>query len=688
MNDLTISFKDYYHSFTSYYIDYNLDINHNFDILYKEKKFRELKGFWNEIEYNSQFSIEMDFMIYEFFRINLTNKNSIEMKNDLKNFPYFKDRTESKEKVNTIFIKLLYYMVSNYEFVYRELFEEIDNEIYNTYKDFSYSNMKLYIFLEIFGILLYIIFYITVNIYLYFSNEIIIKNIIFLFLDFNEQSYDKNIINNNLISLKLFEFQKLINDFDIKSFENYSNNLENINKKKYLISNNNEIKNIFNIKIDNNILNNNYKDKDRRLSSNKTNNKFQSPKKELNKKSSKKKIDSLISSTLSNKKVKNINNSSYNNLVGSFSVYLKEKMNNSMNASKELLTSSKNINNFSSQNMMNSTNNFSHHINIQNNTVSKKENENEEKEKFQDIVLNKSNKSTILIIKIYIIVMAILIVIIIIFNFYKFNSSLTFSSKYDSFFDNFAVLANRYSILFYFFNHLRTLFIFPEGDRKKYFSASLDMMTSLYDSQTKIFNDILLSEINNYNEIKNLFNIITDNRNNLSEYLKENICGDITGCRNYLDSEFNIFSSGIDLALKTCINQINNIYMDYKNLKNKTNLSEINTTLIHNPHFKFIYIGNSINNMFIYVKEKIFECFKNDITTFNTSYDKRMKIFNIISIVFSVFLFLFVIIIIFVSISRFTEPIKDSTFRINLSFFYIKKYSVADCRKNISFNRL
>ena len=401
---------------------------------------------------------------------------------------------------------------------------------------------------------------------------------------------------------------------------------------------------------------------------------------------SKKNIDSLINSTHSSKKLKNMNNSSYNSLVGSFSQFLKEKMNNSMNASKELLNSSKNINNFSSQNMMNSSNNLSkQNVNIQNNALTKKENENEEKVKFQDIVLNKSNKSTILIIKIFIIVMAILIAIIIFFNFYKFNSSLTFSSKYDSFFQNFAILTNRYSMLFYFFNYLRTLFIFPEGDKKKNFIASLDMMVDLYDSQTKIFNDILLYEINNYNEIKKLFNIITDNRNNLTEYLKENICGNITGCRNYLDSEFNIFSSGIDLALKTCITQINNIYMDYKNLKDKTNISEINTTLIHNPHFKFIYIGNSVNNMFIYVKEKIFECFKNDITNFNNSYNKRMKIFNIISIVFSVFLFLFVIIIIFVSISKFTEPIKDSAYRINLSFFYIKEYSLTDYKKNNSF---
>ena len=682
INNLTTSFKDYYHSFNNYYIDYNLDIDHDIDILYKEKKFKVLKGFWNEIEYNSQFSTEIDFIIYEFFRIDITNKNSEEMKADLKNFPYFKDRSESKEKVNTIFIRLLYYLLNNYEFVYRELFEEIDGEIYNTYKEYSKSNIKIYILLEILGIILYIIFCITVNIYLYFSNEIIIKNIIFLFLDFNEQYYDKNRINNNLISLKLYEFQQLINDFDIQKFENYSKNLENINKKKY--SNNNDIKSIFNIKIDNNILNDNYNDKNRRLSSTKTSNTLQSQK---NKKSKQKNIDSLIGASNSSKKLKNMNNSSYNNLVESFSQFLKEKMNNSINASKELLTNSKNTNNFSNQNMINSTNSLSkHNLNIQNNkNFTKKENENDEQEKFQDILLNKSNKSIILIIKIFIIIMAILIVLIIIFNFYKFNSSLTFSSKYDSFFQNFAVLTNRYSILFYFYNHLRTLFIFPEVDNKKYFSASLDMMTTLYDSQTKIFNGILLSQINNYHEIKDLFNIITDNRNNLTEYLKENICGDIKGCRNYLDSEYNIFSSGIDLALKTCITQINNIYMDYKNLKNRTDLNEINITLIQNPHFKFSYIGNSINNMFIYVKEKIFECFKNDITTFNNSYDKRMKIFNAISIIFSVFLFLFVIIVIFVSISKFTEPIKHSTYRINLSFFYIKKYSLNNYRKNNSF---
>jgi hypothetical protein len=246
---------------------------------------------------------------------------------------------------------------------------------------------------------------------------------------------------------------------------------------------------------------------------------------------------------------------------------------------------------------------------------------------------------------------------------------------------DFQIFTNRFSMLFYFFNNLRTLFFFPEGERKNLLSECMNQLDNLIENENNKLSNVLSINIQNYYQIKELFYIITDSRNNLTDLIKEKFCPDIIECQNYLDSDYNIFHSGIDFALRTCLAQIGNIYRDYKSLENKTDINEINITLIHNPHFKFIYIGNSINNMFIYVKEKIFQYFKNDIENFNKLNYNKVISFNIISIIFSIFLFLFVVIYIFISISKFSEPIKKSSYRINYSFYYIKKYSLDKCNK-------
>ena len=98
---------------------------------------------------------------------------------------------------NHPFIKVLYYFCLNYENIYKDLFTKISDSIYNSYKAFINENINYYIFLEIFAVLLYIIFFITDIIFLHYSNNIIVKNIIFLFLDFCEKHYEKNKSNNN-----------------------------------------------------------------------------------------------------------------------------------------------------------------------------------------------------------------------------------------------------------------------------------------------------------------------------------------------------------------------------------------------------------------------------------------------------------------------------------------------------------
>ena len=682
---LIFLFKESYHNFTKSFIDYNLDINHNFDSLYKKFEFRKLRRYWEEIKYESTFISEMDFLIYEISKIDVINKNSIQMKSDMKNFPFFIERNETKEKPNTIFIKVLYYLCSNFNFNYIEMFLNLEDEIYSSFNNYTKLNVRMYTIIEIFGIIFYIIFYITITFYLYFSNMIIIKNVIFLFLDFNEKDYEKNKTNNVLISLKLMEFQYLMDDFDLNNFEKYSNNLDILNKRNYGNIVNEDIKSIFKINININI-NNNYKGREshKKLNSLESFGGSKSPtlrknnfEKIINKKTKKNNFGLMIPSYYSKKK-SNVNNSSYNYLVESCSNYFKDKLSKNFgNSNEDILFNSKNNNSINStnQNIINSSNSSSIQ-NMNNKPLNSKEKEKEKKDidNYQDILLDKSNKSIVLLIKIFFFTIGTLIIIIIIFNIYKLYSSLISNSNFYNYFEDFTTFSERYSMLIFYFNNFRTVIFFPEGERKQILEESLGLLDKFSSTIEEKFNNLLILNLDKYKEVKHLFYLVTDNRNNLTNYLKQEICEEKPGCEKYLDSESNIFDSGIDFALKSCLTQLSNIFRDYKDLNNKTNITEINDTLIHNPHFKFVNIGNSINNMFLYVKEKIFNSFAKDATMFNNSYYKTISLYNIISIIFSAFLFIFVIVYIFISISKFTDPIKNSTYRINLSFFYIKEY--------------
>ena len=165
------------------------------------------------------------------------------------------------------------------------------------------------------------------------------------------------------------------------------------------------------------------------------------------------------------------------------------------------------------------------------------------------------------------------------------------------------------------------------------------------------------------------------NKNDITDILKENICEEDILCIKYLESNLNIFGSGFNLAYQTCIKSIGNFFMIYKHLKNKTDINEINSTIINsqNSEFKLIYL--SLSNMVLNTKEKLFYFLDEDAYNFNDSYNKILKALNILSIMLGIITFLFVIII-FIIIAKYINSIKNSIYHINNSLYYIKKYRV------------
>jgi len=671
--------KDDFHEFNSYFNSYNLETGHSLNILYKKKKFIKLRGFWQEFEYESIYSSELDFIIYNIYKINVTNRISPYVQNDFRHFLFFKDRKDERIKPNTFYIRLLYYLCVNYEFVYKDIFIEIANEIYNVFRH-NIFNKTSFIIIEGSGYLFYILFYIIISFYLYYSNEIIIKNIIFLFLDFSEKFYEKSRANNSVISLKLQEFQNIIDDFNLTNLEKYSKFLDNLNKNKSeLFKSNKDIKNIFNIRIKNN--------ENKNESESNLDKEIPSERKSVKKKKSDKNSFNILkqktkknneenSPQIDSKKPKNKElDNSYIQAVESFSAFFKKKLIKNVDASNELLKNSANNSNYTSNhNLMSSKNSLSEKTT--NRTDSLKNSEKEDLENFQDILINKSNKSTILIIKIFSIVIFILIFALLLFNIYKLRLILYFNLSYNNYFSEFEAFTVRFSMLFYYINNFRTLLLFPMGKRKIELENIMENINEDFENFNNKYVNILSSNTNKYDETKNLIDLLKAGNNISIDELKKYFCYNIPVCNKYLNSEYNIFNSGIDFALKTCVTQLSNYYMDYKKLSNKTDINLIKSQIIDSPHYKLIYIENSVNNMFNFVREKIFNSFQSDEINFNQSFTKKITLLNIISIIASLIIFFFVNFYVFISISKFTEPIKDSTYRINCSFYYIKKFSI------------
>ena len=670
---LTDSLRLNYFNFYDYFFEYNSIINHNLNVILNTKIFYKLRGFWQEINYSSNYIDEIEIVIYNMFLVNITDRDSKYIQTDINNFLFFRNR---EERVYTTYIQLIYYFCANYEFVYKNLFQEIEDEIYNSYNTYVDLLMNIYIVFEILGLFFFIIFFMTNIYFLYFSNGIIIKNIILLFLDFNDDNKDKNNNNINIINLKLMEFKKIIDDFDLNRFEIYSKNIDNINKNKYIYSIdnlNNDVNKNINIdnrenKADYEILN-----QTGRSSKNSKSNDYNQNKNDKENNLKQTTDSSKFINKILDYKSKGSNNSSHNYLLEQKSQFFRDKLNNnSINASNELLTN--NINNSSSNNSKQ---------NIKDNNLQKDDND-KDKEKILDIIINKSNKPTILLIKVYSFTMVIFVLIISVFSIYKVIYTIKFNHKFNSFFSDFSIITNRYSIVYYYFNTLRTLLIFPEGERKKRFEDIMENMNEFYEDQNNKFLNVLSSNMGTYKEIIKLFNILTESKNNSTKIIKENICLNNTPCLNYLDTPQSIFGSGVDLGYKTSITDMNNIFSDYKKIKNHNDINLINSTLINTQTSEFSLIGLSLSNMIYYVIERIFDCFKIDVTNFNQSYENNTNILNIISIVFSIINLLYVTIFIFLSISKYIRPIKESSYRINCSFNFIKMYSLTNYIKNDS----
>ena len=648
--------RQYFHLFKKAYIGYNLEMKKSLPIIYQSKKFYKLRGKWREILYDSDYCSELDFLIHSIFSIDFENIEDIQK--DINIFLFYQNRTDREEKISNSFIKLVFYFSVNYDDIYKQTFDDINYEIYSSYSYYSKKGTLTNYGFEISSLIFYSLFFTCCFIYLHYANIIIIKNIIFLFLDFSQDHEDNNTHTNNAsdIIVKLMNFQNLLNDFNLTNVKTYSDFLDK--KNKNALFDNKETK----IEI--------------------------------------KKTESLIdikTSQTNDIKTKKSNNSSQNIFLGTKSRFSVMNINYGFKKT-EIKQNNNNVNNSNSslKGLNYKDIKKSPSINQSNNVRLKKESQIEKipkhnnsmiqindsflsdshlKNNYIDAVLDKSNKITISIIKIHFTIIIFFMILLIFFSFYKIRNNTIFIGQYGRFYSDFNIVDERYSSLYYFWNTLKTLIIFDYKDKrwnKK--KILLENMNSHYEKITNDYNQLLIKNRDFYNEVNKLFEIFTYNKKDSIEYLKDNICNNESICYNYIVTNDSIFKSGFDTAFKISFSYINNIFLDYQSIKNKTSKQEIINTITGDSFYEYRRMKQSMANVFYFLKERIFQDFKTEAISFGIRYKRDVLTLNIISLILSILILLFVNFYIFITVSNFSKPIKDSSHRINRSFYYIKNY--------------
>ena len=184
------------------------------------------------------------------------------------------------------------------------------------------------------------------------------------------------------------------------------------------------------------------------------------------------------------------------------------------------------------------------------------------------IFLKKLENNGIKDIKISRIWLLILFIIVVVYVLLKIFISLNFISEIKGIFDDFGVLSYRYSSMYYYFNSIRTLLVFPEFGNETIFETMNDNMA---DRLTKM-NIVLDFKLVKYPSVEHFYFVTGTNMKNprpSPEYINLT-CYDDQKCRDIINNKkYNVLSEGLKMAVTSMYQQIINIYADYKKEKKK-----------------------------------------------------------------------------------------------------------------------
>ena len=639
-------YSENYHLFYKYYIEYNFKLGDDLKTLYRNYNFSKIGLDWKKIIYTSNFIGESDNMVH-LSTSAVTNPNKEEIKEDLNLFfnARYRDYYDKDEiiVVHSNYLVILYYFSVNYNSVYNSLFQDLQNEIQLEYHHYTKVSKNTYIIIETLGLIVNFVFCGILIFFLIISNKEIFHNILNLFLDYTqpENSYTlKNNIDNKILIEKLKQLNYLMENFNLNSLDKYNKIISHdtallLEEKKITPSlENNKIESrpsstqkITKVKkSDNNVVK---KKNDQANNMSKTSNKLLSPD---------------VGEIVSKLNPKNTNNTG--------------------NTKNHLLSQSSSNNNIIKNNLID--------IPINNEEVN-------DDVLTTDKIFEKTYSKIINIIKINITIVVIILFIIIAYFVIKTFISLQQINTMFQIFDDFGYVTHQYSLIYYYYNNLCMLII----NKKLGDESIFDTMTSELLKESANSNEVKTKRLSNYQKTFEIMSILNKEDKNLSNEKFETIlCQKNTFCKNTLNSKYNLFSEGADIAFNSIFYQIQNTFKDYSQIKNTIyNISDISSFIGSN----FERIDMNLNFIINLVEKRINKAFLEDVNDLKKAADDNVIIFNTVIIVFLSIMTLLSIFMIIRKIMNLDKIIENSTLRLNKAFCFVKLKNMGLSMKTSTF---
>ena len=668
MKSYSFDFQNSFHYFYTSYIDYKKNLNEPLTALYALREMNKISTDWNNIEYHSDYISEAEFISYSAHNAALDLDNIDSAKNQ--DCPQlfqgtFNLSVENRNKrVVSNFIPCMYYLCRNYNSQFYFFYQELQKESEQSFLNFSKGSKKIYILIEILGMLLYVVFFGVMFFYLYQSNSMMFKNILNMFLDFTQEgAYNfKNHIDNFILIKKISEFNLLLVDFSLGILDKY-------NKK---ISSRSVISGNMNMSLDgtdNQAFGGNIK-ADKGGKDDADNIKKEDKKKRKKDKKKEENKDKVLSNRQNNGGNVSKADTSKAGLISNNNAGFNKLNNSGMTISKKgNLNSSTNI----SLNSNSTTTNSQKNLTIGDKKNEKKE-EIDDNAVTTDVILAKTENLGILQIKLIIYIFILLFLVILIYFFVKLFISIGFIDDIKNIFDDFGTVSFKYSMVYYYFNTLRVLLVIPDFTDETIFET----MTNDLIDETNNINNVLNYRMKNYASTNVLFTAFTRSQNDTRiTNIQEIICQDDYKCNRVLsDKTYNMVSDGIDVAINAMVQETQNIYRDYSK-KRKDNISKEDVTNWY-INVKFKQVDVNLNFVLSLVQERIYTAFLKDSNDLTNKFQKQINIFNSCAIVYCCLLGLFVIIYVVNKIQNMTKVVEVSTMRLNQAFCFIKENNLGN----------
>jgi hypothetical protein len=660
MKSYSFDFQNSFHYFYTSYIDYKKNLNEPLTALYALRSMNKISTNWNNIQYYSDYISEAEYISYSAHNAALDLDNIDSAKNQdcpqLFQGEFNLSEENRNKRVVSNFIPCMYYLCRNYNSQFYYFYQELQKESEESFSNFSLGSKKIYILIEILGMLLYVSFFGVMFFYLYQSNSMMFKNILNMFLDFTQEgAYNfKNHIDNFILIKKISEFNLLLVDFSLGILDKY-------NKK---ISTRSVISGNMNMSLDGT---------DNQgfgtIKADKGKDDIDNMKKEdkKRKKKEKKKEDKDKALNSKNQNANNISkvDTSKGALISTNTGF--SKLNNS--TKKGNLSSSTNI----SLNTNITTSNSQKNLTSGDKKTDKKE-ELDDNAVTTDVILSKTENMGIFQIKIIIYIFILLFLVILIYFFVKLFISIGFIDDIKNIFDDFGTVSFKYSMVYYYFNTLRVLLVIPEFTDEKIFET----MTNDLIDETNNINNVLNYRMKNYASTNVLFNAFTRSQNDTSiTNIQQIICGDDYKCNRVLsDKTYNMVSDGIDVAINAMVQETQNLYNDYSK-KTKVNIKKEDVSAWY-INTKFKQVDVNLNFVLSLVQERIYTAFLKDANDLTNKFQIEINIFNSCAIIYCCLLGIFVVIYVVNKIQNMTKVVEVSTMRLNQAFCFIKENNLGN----------